>query len=215
MNAWPEAIKQKNDKGDTPLFCALKNKFVSKYVFQLLFKAWPDSVMGMNDEGSSPIQSTNTIIDAIIMDTCGCTRLHYVTKHKYVSVKFVTSILDIHPEAIKTLDINGDTFLHHAVRNKYTSGDLVKEILKKICPIHSPKHVLTIQNHQKQTPLHYAALNEKPSVEVLKVLVESWSRGLGIKNQYEETPLHCAALNKNSSIKELYCLLRAYPEVIL
>jgi ankyrin repeat protein len=51
---WPDAVKEKNNKGQLPLHHACLNN-ASLDVIQLLVETWPDAVKEKNNKGQLPL----------------------------------------------------------------------------------------------------------------------------------------------------------------
>lgn len=84
-------------------------------------------------------------------------------------------------------DERGWTPLHTASQNGHY--DIVALLLEK--GAHPDK-----QNNDHETPLHIAALSDKPKIDIMKLLIEKGAK-VDSRTETENTPLHYAALKEH------------------
>lgn len=135
--------------------------------------------------------------------------LLYACGRTNIPGEVIDAIIQACPQAVKEKSkLGGALPLHIAARQlSNTTPDIVKVLL------HHYKEAAVIGNDHGHTPLmSHLVLNETPSLEVVKTLVETKPEAAKITDDFYYYPLHRAT---DCGIWEIVkCLIDAYPEAL-
>jgi len=142
LSRWPDAIKEKDSHGWTPLHYVC-NQRASVDVISLLLSSWPDMIKQKDHRGCTPLhtaclfQASPNVISLLLKSWPGATKeknnLGHTPLHcacnNWTSVGVVSLLLSSWPAAIKEKDKYGKAPWHCG--SKYTSRTLIMHMRGK------------------------------------------------------------------------------------
>ena len=163
LDKFPDAIKVKDDKGQTALHIATGQGHAD--VVTAILDKFPDALNAADKNGRTAFhyaaeKGHSDVVTAIlykfpdaikVKDDKGQTALHIATGQGHADV--VTAILDKFPDALNAIDNYRLTALHYAASKGH--AEVVNAILDKF------KDAINIKTRQGRTPLHLACYHHK------------------------------------------------------
>ncbi|GKU91867.1 hypothetical protein SLEP1_g5681 [Rubroshorea leprosula] len=205
LEACPECITDVNIHGQTALQVAVKNgryeaaKFLASWIYRSTHKdsaAWERAVLnGKDQEGNTVLHIAALNNDpqllkvdrdlARVKGKGGETPLHFAADHE--ALDLLVEFLGSCPECITDVNIHGQTAFHVAVKNgRYEAAKL---LASWICSsIHKDSTtwesvVLNGADHEGNTVLHIAALNNHPEMVRLLLKFNISKKKINLKGQ--------------------------------
>jgi len=164
LRTWPDAVKEKDENGETPLKFACKNN-ASLEVISLVLGTWPDAVKEKNKRFATPLHSA-------------CLN--------NAPLEVISLLLRTWADAVKEKDGCGFLPLHSACKGN-ASFDVVSLLLR------TWPDAAKEWNSMRQTPLHLAC-SVRAHVDVVSILLRSWPDAAEENDGMGHTPLYKAIL---------------------
>mmetsp|Transcript_23643 Transcript_23643/g.34380 ORF Transcript_23643/g.34380 Transcript_23643/m.34380 type:complete len:415 (-) Transcript_23643:2640-3884(-) len=174
----PDAARERDDEGQTPLHLACRYG-APHDVLSALLSSWPDAAREKDASGQTPLHSACEYklplsVLALFLSRCpdvakekdsdGSTLLHIICR--YASLDQVSSILSACPDAAKVKDEDGWTPLHHACQEGAPFA--VISLLMSSWP-----DAATEEDNDGLTPLHVACQYNE-SLDTIILLLDKW-----------------------------------------
>jgi ankyrin repeat protein len=166
---FPEALKEKTQRGHLPLHLAAQSQ-VKESVVEALIAAYPEAAQVKNHSSNTP--------------------LHDASKYK-ASPGVVRLLLDTYPDAVYIQNQYGNLPLHCATA--YQAPAEVVQLLLAAWPDGA-----AMQNRNKDAPLHYAAAYTT-SLDVLRPLIKASPAAVLLLNSNGQSPIDRAKANNAPS----------------
>jgi ankyrin repeat protein len=212
LDAYPVAIKMGDKNGRLPLHAACTNPKTEPQVLAFLIQAYPDALKTFDKTGSLPLHlsiqrrlPTRTVLYIMSMAE-GAARTKEASSQMYAlhmacranaDESLIERLIQVYPEAIDAVDVEGNTFFHAACRNKAMDIDFVQLLLDK-CSYQIMKQC----NKDGCLPLHIAC-QSRLSYDVIALMVEYYPQGLMAVDTKGNTPLHKAFQCCSTELKTL------------
>ena len=224
LEYFPDAAKDIDDKGWTPLHFACGNPNVTLNIIKLIIHAAPASVPSEDNRGMMPLHdlcSNGRVSEGMIqcllehfsdaasaIDDLGHMPLHVACKNPNVTLNIIKLLIDAAPASVGSEDNGGSMPLHMICNNKKVDEATALKILKLFierCP-----EAIRHANDRGRLPIHKASRGRSP--EFCRVLIEAYPGSERITSDMDILPLHHAC-TKGSLVTVEY-LYGIFPEAI-
>ena len=222
LRAHPEAAKELDNMGATPLHWATRNKKVTKNALSTLIQAFPDAVRTKDNSGYLPLHwavsqddpslmVVNALIEAFpeaVSIRCqdGTIPLHWCVSRKSPSIEVLQALLTANKTGARSIDNTGCTALHKCVNREEASLEAAR-LLISACP-----EALEVLDNEGHLALHLAIDHDKPSTDVVKLLLSANPAGAAVLDKHGHLPLHCLVDNPHPDFLLAELVLEAYPK---
>jgi len=213
LKAYPEAAREKDRDGCTPLHRICGNERASLEMLSMVLKAYPEAAREKDRDGCTPLHricgNERASLEMLSMvlkaypeaarekdtDDC-CTPLHNICDNKSTSLESLSVVLNAWPEAVREKDTGGYTPLHSICGNRRASLEVLSAVLNA-CP-----EAAREKCNAGRTPLHEICVlkycgNRGASLEMLSVVLKAYPEAAREKDNNGMTPLHLICWNRS------------------
>ena len=162
FDMYPQAMSQKNLKGNLPLHLLLENATLHVPLITSILDAFPKTAEVKNSEGSFP--------------------LFIACRHKNVQTEIIRSLLQAYPAAASTLSF-GCYALHQLVFHTNPPVDALRAVVDAF------PTAASLPNTYGNLPLHLLCSRRQPTLEAIRLLIHVYPGGISHRNKAGDTPI--------------------------
>mmetsp|Transcript_25267 Transcript_25267/g.35635 ORF Transcript_25267/g.35635 Transcript_25267/m.35635 type:complete len:961 (+) Transcript_25267:294-3176(+) len=215
--SFPDATKQSNRHGLTPLHCGVIHG-ASESIIQSLLWVYPDATKMKDLDGLTPLHlgmrygASLDIIQALLRTNSDAAREKnevgqtpfYVGLYAGASFYVLEALLQAYPGAVNDKCYDGSFPLHFEMMHG-AEPDIIRLLLEAYPDAAKEKDKFG------QTPLH-VGVRYGASPEAIALLLDVYPDATKEKEKNGLTPLHCGMSKRRSSIEVIESLVQVYPE---